>query len=88
MNSTINRSLSDQVVVITGAGRGIGLATAREFVAAGARVVIGDIDEDVAAKAALQIGGDTVGLPVDVADRASYADFLNHATQRHGPVDV
>ncbi|AXT86526.1 short-chain dehydrogenase [Aeromicrobium sp. A1-2] len=80
-------SLDDQIVVITGAGRGIGLATATQFAAAGAIVVIGDLDDDVAAKAALQIGGRAVGHVVDVADRASYARFIEFAATL-GPIDI
>ncbi|MGZ8717830.1 MAG: SDR family oxidoreductase [Aeromicrobium sp.] len=79
--------LRNSVVVITGAGRGIGLATASRFAAAGATVIIGDLDDDVAAKAALQIGGRTVSHTVDVADRESYAAFIAFA-QSQGPIDI
>lgn len=82
------RTLHNQVVVITGGGRGIGLATAREFVAAGARVVLGDLDEELAAAAARQVGGGTIGLAVDVADSGAYTTFLEQATQRQGPIEV
>ncbi len=80
-------SLHDQTVVITGAGRGIGLATATMFAAAGARVVIGDLDDDVAAKAAQQVGRGAVGLTVDVADRASFAGFIDRARSA-GPINI
>ncbi|AWB93889.1 SDR family oxidoreductase [Aeromicrobium chenweiae] len=83
----MSRSLRNQLVVITGAGRGIGLSTARHFVAAGAQVVIGDLDDDVAAKAAAQVGGGTVGLTVDVSDRASYAAFIDRA-RAVGTIDI
>lgn len=81
------RDLRGRVVVITGAGRGIGLATAGRFADLGARVVIGDLDDDVAAKAAAQVGGGAEGYVVDVADRASYAAFLARAEEL-GPVEV
>ena len=76
-----------KVVAITGAGRGIGLATAARFADAGAIVVIGDLDDDVAAKAAAQVGGGAEGYVVDVADRESFAAFLDRA-EALGPVEV
>ncbi len=79
--------LIDAVVVITGAGRGIGLATAHQFAAAGAIVVIGDLEADIAAAAAREVGGRAVGYTVDVADRGSYAAFLALARE-YGPIDI
>lgn len=83
--------LTDKLVVITGAGRGIGLATAGRFIDAGARVVIGDLDDDVAAKAAIQVSKGRVGVAeghvVDVADRDSYAAFIEYA-RTLGPIDI
>jgi len=49
--------LDGKVAVITGSGRGIGEATARKLAANGARVVVSDIDHDVAEKVASEIGG-------------------------------
>jgi NADP-dependent 3-hydroxy acid dehydrogenase YdfG len=72
----------DFVVAITGGARGIGLATARAFVDAGARVVIGDIDADVADKAAAETGA--LALPLDVRDAGSFQAFVDAA----GPIDV
>jgi short-subunit dehydrogenase len=83
----MSRTLTNQVVAITGGGRGIGLATARRFAAEGAIVVIGDLDDDVAAKAALQIGGRATAHVVDVADRDSFARFVE-AAREQGPIDV
>lgn len=87
LSRTPDRDLRGTVVAITGAGRGIGLATAGRFADAGARVVIGDLDDDVAAKAAAQVGGGAEGFVVDVADRASFAAFLAQA-EALGPVEV
>lgn len=67
-------ALSGAAVAITGAARGIGYATAKAFVARGARVFIGDLDTDLAKTAAEEIG--CVGIGVDVRSRESFADFL------------
>src|SRR5262249_19209195 len=61
-------------VAITGGARGIGLATARAFAAAGASVAIGDVDDEAAAAAAVQTGA-TAHL-LDVRDPASFATFF------------
>ncbi len=67
------RSLAGRVVAITGGARGIGRATAAALIAKGARVAIGDIDEQLAQTTAEQLGAGTIGLPLDVTDRASFA---------------
>lgn len=80
-------TLRGRRVAITGAARGIGLATARELHASGAVVVIGDIDGDLAAEAAAGIGEEMRGIELDVSDHASYAAFIAAATA-DGPLDV
>ncbi|MDQ6730898.1 MAG: SDR family oxidoreductase [Actinomycetota bacterium] len=82
------RSLAGKVVAITGGGRGIGRATAAALIAQGARVSIGDIEPGLAASTATELGGGTVGLPLDVTDRASFEDFLAQTEARLGPLDV
>lgn len=67
-------ALRGAAVAITGAARGIGYATARAFVAAGARVFIGDLDADLAKSAAGELG--CVGGGLDVRSRESWAGFL------------
>ena len=75
------RSLSGKVVVITGGGRGIGAATARAFLARGARVAIGDLDPSTARDA-------TLALPLDVTDRPAFSAFLDEVEAQLGPIDV
>jgi NAD(P)-dependent dehydrogenase (short-subunit alcohol dehydrogenase family) len=79
-------NLDNAVVVVTGGGRGIGLAIARALAARGARIAIGDIDEALARRAADEIGG--FGGYLDVRDRASFAAFLAATQAALGPVDV
>ncbi len=82
------RSLYGQVVAITGAARGIGLATATALAREGARVSIGDLDAVLASQAATQVGGGAVGFGLDVTDKGSFARFLDQTEQAHGPLDV
>jgi NAD(P)-dependent dehydrogenase (short-subunit alcohol dehydrogenase family) len=82
------RSLNGKVVAITGGARGIGKTTAQALVGKGCRVAIGDLDAALAEGAAAELGGGSVGLALDVSDRASFARFLDEAERQLGPVDV
>ena len=84
----VPRSLAGKVIAITGGGRGIGRATAAALIAQSARVAIGDIEAPLAERTAQELGSGTVGLPVDVTDRASFAAFLDEVERRLGPLDV
>lgn len=74
--------LSNVSVALTGAGRGIGAATARMLVEAGARVVISDRDEEALATTAGSLGVEA--YPLDVTDPEQWAAFAAFA----GEVDV
>jgi short-subunit dehydrogenase len=84
----VQRSLAGQVVAITGGARGIGRATAAALIAQGSRVAIGDIDAALAKRTAEELGAGTVGLALDVTNRASFAKFLDEVEQQLGPLDV
>lgn len=86
--STSSLPLARRRVAITGAARGIGLATARELVARGATVTIGDLDLEVATAAALSISAEVTPLRLDVSDAASFAAFLADAKVAMGGLDV
>lgn len=65
--------------VVTGAGRGIGLAFARRLAQEGHRVIVTDVDGDAAERAAVEIGGGAVGLQQDVRDIASHRRVAEEA---------
>lgn len=79
-------SLAGQGVVVTGAGRGIGAALARVFAAAGARVVVNDLDAEAAASVAEECGGTAV--PGDAAGEAGVEALVGRARAVLGEIDV
>jgi short-subunit dehydrogenase len=83
-------NIRGKTIVITGAARGIGLATAKALLARGARVVIGDRDVAVLDKSVTDLNrlGQVSGYPVDVTDRESFATFLDKARADGGQIDV
>jgi len=79
------------VAIVTGAGRGIGRATACGLAAEGAKVLVNDVDDDVAAGVAQEIassGAHAEHLGGSVADRAFAAAMVAHAEERLGRVNV
>jgi NAD(P)-dependent dehydrogenase (short-subunit alcohol dehydrogenase family) len=75
-----------KVALVTGAGGGIGLATARRFAAEGARVVCADLDEATGRAAAEEVGGTFV--PVDVASEPAVEAMFALAVDAYGGLDV
>lgn len=73
-----------KTVAITGGARGIGLAMAEAFHAAGAKVALADLEG--AEQAALRLDG--LGMKVDVTKEADIAAFLDRVEKELGPVDV
>jgi NAD(P)-dependent dehydrogenase (short-subunit alcohol dehydrogenase family) len=78
--------LQDRVVVVTGGGSGIGLASTRRLAAEGARVVVGDIDEAAGAAAAKEVDG--LFVPVDVAVEEQVVALFDAAVEAYGRLDV
>ncbi|HTF53256.1 MAG TPA: 3-oxoacyl-ACP reductase [Pseudonocardia sp.] len=78
--------LDDRVAVITGAGSGIGLATARRLSAEGARVVCVDIDGDSAAAAAKEVDG--LAVRADVTSKDDVARIYATADETYGRIDI
>src|SRR5213594_203498 len=83
--------LADKVCVITGAGSGIGQASARLFASEGGRVVVADIDLAAARETAGEIaksGADAVAEQVDVTDETQTAGLAALVVDRFGRIDV
>ena len=87
----MNKMFENQVVVITGAGRGIGAAAAKMFAEAGAQVVVNDLDPEPAQSVVAEIkevGGDAIAVAGDVT-APDFPDKLLRATiDTFGKVNV
>lgn len=82
--------LDGKTAVVTGGARGIGLEIARTFIEAGARVVLGDIDDDAGAAAVDELGGEDTARYVrcDVRDGAGVEAMIDAAEETFGPLGV
>jgi NAD(P)-dependent dehydrogenase (short-subunit alcohol dehydrogenase family) len=84
-------SVTDRVAVITGAGQGIGRELSRQFAAAGATVVVADINRANADRVQREIetsGGKAIAVTVDIGDKASVDAMAADALTRLGRIDV
>jgi len=80
--------LDGKSAIITGSARGIGRATAELFVAEGAKVLINDIDGDVAERAASEIGGETAVFSGDLTKPGAADELVAAAVDAFGSVDA
>jgi NAD(P)-dependent dehydrogenase (short-subunit alcohol dehydrogenase family) len=84
------RLLEDRAIVVTGAGRGLGEAYARAAAAEGARVVVNDVEGDLADAVAADItaaGGRAVAHPADVSDWAAAEGLVARCVTEYGRID-
>jgi NAD(P)-dependent dehydrogenase (short-subunit alcohol dehydrogenase family) len=81
-------NLSGKVAIVTGAARGIGLATATELSKRGASVVVVDLAQEAAAAAAESLPGEAYGVAADVTDAGAMRSVVSGAVERFGGVDV
>jgi 2-hydroxycyclohexanecarboxyl-CoA dehydrogenase len=84
-------NMKDKIAVVTGAASGIGRATAQALAAAGATVVVADIDRDggeAAAAALRETGSPAVFMVVDLTDAASIGGFAQELAAQLGAVDI
>jgi 3-oxoacyl-[acyl-carrier protein] reductase len=83
--------LKGKVAIITGAGRGIGKATAETFAREGAKIVIADFDEESGNRVAEEIkatGAEAIFIKVDVADNKSARSMVEKTIDVYGHLDI
>ena len=83
-----NKTSDGRLAVVTGGGRGIGEAIARQLAAQGLRVVVADIDAANAARVADSLGAPHLGRAVDVADERAVDSLFDEIEASAGPVAV
>ncbi len=80
--------LDEKVAIVTGSARGIGRATAELLAEHGAKILINDLDGDVAAEAAREIGGETAVFAGDLTRPGVPDDLVGRAIDAFGRIDI
>ncbi|MHC0038103.1 3-oxoacyl-ACP reductase FabG [Pseudoneobacillus sp. C159] len=83
--------LADKVAIITGAGRGIGEATAIKFAKEGAKIVVADVNsEDInqTVQTITEAGGKAIGMVVDVTNVGQVEKMVSDTAEHFGSVDI
>ena len=86
----LSRSIKQKVTLITGAGSGMGKATAEVFAAEGAKVVVTDVNLDNAQKVSDQInsdGGESLAMSLDVTNEGQIQECVSKSIESFGQID-
>jgi len=84
----VDLGLKDKVAVVTGSARGIGRATAELLSSQGAKVLINDLDADVAEQTAGEIAGDTTVYAGDLTKEGEPEKLIQKAVDEFGKIDI
>jgi 3-oxoacyl-[acyl-carrier protein] reductase len=84
----MNAGLDGKVAIVTGSARGIGKAAAERLAAAGATVVVSDVQHKEGETTAAGLGPRAIFLACDVSDRAQVASLMDIVVRRFGRLDV
>jgi 3-oxoacyl-[acyl-carrier protein] reductase len=87
----MNQTLEGKIALVTGSGRGIGRSVALKLAAHGARVIVNDLDQQVAEQVATEIrqaGGDAITCPGNVTAPDFPERFVGMAMQHFGGIDI
>jgi 3-oxoacyl-[acyl-carrier protein] reductase len=80
--------LDGKAAIVTGSARGIGRATAESFVSEGAKVLINDLDPDVAEQTASEIDGETAVFAGDLTKEGAADELVKAANDAFGTIDI
>lgn len=82
------QGLEGRVALVTGGARGVGVAIARRLLAAGARVVLGDVLEEEGAATAETLGGNARFVRLDVTSESDWSSAVESTLDAHARLDV
>ncbi len=86
----LSRSIEGRVTLITGAGSGMGKATAQIFANEGSKVIVTDVNEEDAIKVSEQIqsdGGESIAVSLDVTNESQISECLSKTIESFGKLD-
>ena len=84
----MDRLLIEKTAIVTGAGRGIGKATAAQFVREGATVVIAEFDDTTGRNCADELGENAIFHKTDVGDEKSVTALFDYVMSEFGKLDI
>lgn len=83
-----DKHLDGLICIVTGAAQGIGKGIAQRLVEDGATVVVADLNGEAASATAAELGNESIGVTVDITDRAAVDAMVEEAVAKFGRIDV